>query len=668
MKKNIVATLPILLVTLALSSCADFLNVDEYFADTFMADSIFANKVNIERYYNGAVALLPKEARMWYYGSTPGITGSDEGVSCGNWNGGFLEIQFSGTMLTMDNITASSMGGWDWNYNVWDECYKIIRKCNTLLGHIDGVPDMNSFEKSNFRSEVRFLRAYAYYWILRNQGPMILMGDDLLNSNEGPEYYERPRGTFDECVDYICGEFEGAAENLPLTRPVDMITAPTAGAALALSARIRLAAASPLFNGGQAARRYFGSWTRCTDGAWYVSQTYDERKWAVAAAAARRVMDLGLYDLYTVEADQYTAPLPANVPSADYPDGAGGIDPYRSYSEQFTGEAVPATNPELIWGTTQNVNDHLGYIFPLRFGGSSCVSVPQRMVDYFYMADGRDIGNASPEYPYDNRPYDKTCITQDAKILSRFYTLPAGTYAAYDNREPRFYANIGFSGRLWTMSSTSETGKHDVVVEYYKGANCGPNVSTNNVYNITGYTGCKFVHPRDACTGNNARTITKTFPIVRYAEVLLSYAEALNHLTKEWDIDGIKVSRDTEAMRAAFNRIRFRAGLPGVTDEELASEDAFETMIERERCIEMFHEGRRYYDVRRWGIVEQLENEPLQGLNVDQAEWAGFYQPTIIQYSTLRERVFKPKMILLPIALDELRKNPLLDQNPGWEK
>lgn len=667
MKKNIFPTL-LFVLTLSLGSCADFLNVDEYFADTFMADSIFANKVNIERYYNGAVALLPKEARMWYYGSTPGITGSDEGVSCGNWNGGFLEIQYSGTTLTMDNITASSTGGWDWNFNVWDECYKIIRKCNTLLGHIDGVPDMNSFEKSEFRAEVRFLRAYAYYWILRNQGPMILMGDELLNSNEKPEYYERARGTFDECVDYICSEFEGAAESLPVTRPVDMITAPTTGTALALSARIRLAAASPLFNGGQAARRYFSSWTRCTDGAHYVSQTYDERKWAVAAAAAKRVMDLGVYDLYTVEADQYTAPLPANVPSAPYPDGAGGIDPYRSYSEQFTGEAVPATNPELIWGTTQNVNDHLGYIFPLRFGGNSSVSVPQRMVDYFYMADGRTIDNASAEYPYDNRPYDKSCITQDAQILSRFYTLPAGTYAAYANREPRFYANIGFSGRLWTMSSTSETGKHDVVVEYYKGANCGPNVATNNVYNITGYTGCKFVHPRDACTGNNARTITKTFPIIRYAEVLLSYAEALNHLTQEWDIDGIKVSRDTQAMAAAFNRIRFRAGLPGATDEELASESAFEALIERERCIEMFHEGRRYYDVRRWGIVEQLEAEPLQGLNVDQGEWAGFYQPTIIQYSTIRERVFKPKMVLLPLALEELRKNPLLDQNPGWEK
>ena len=186
MKKSVFVKIMTLVVSASsFVGCADYLNVDEYFADTFMADSIFASSVNIQRYYNGAVSLLPKEARFWYYGSTPGL------VSCGNWSGGFLEIQFSGTSLTIDNITASSMGGWDWDFNVWDNCYRIIRKCNTLLTNIDAVPDMNSFEKSEFRSEVRFLRAYAYYWILRNQGPMILMGDELLNSNEAPDYYER---------------------------------------------------------------------------------------------------------------------------------------------------------------------------------------------------------------------------------------------------------------------------------------------------------------------------------------------------------------------------------------------------------------------------------------------------------------------------------------------
>lgn len=146
----------------AFGSCTNYLNVDEYFADTFREDSIFANKYNITRYYNGAVNLLPTEGRLWEYGSTPGITGSDEAVSVGRWNGGFLDVQYSGTFLTTNQITASSMSGWTWDFNVWDPCYKIVRKCNVLLSNISAVPDMNSIEKMQFRSEVRFLRAYGH--------------------------------------------------------------------------------------------------------------------------------------------------------------------------------------------------------------------------------------------------------------------------------------------------------------------------------------------------------------------------------------------------------------------------------------------------------------------------------------------------------------------------
>lgn len=652
----------------AFGSCTNYLNVDEYFADTFREDSIFANKYNITRYYNGAVNLLPTEGRLWEYGSTPGITGSDEAVSVGRWNGGFLDVQYSGTFLTTNQITSSSMSGWTWDFNVWDPCYKIVRKCNVLLSNISAVPDMNSIEKMQFRSEVRFLRAYAYYWILRNQGPVILLGDEVLSSNEGSDYYSHYRSTMDECVEYICNEFTEAAEYMPEERSQNEIYAPTKGVALSLAARLRLTDASPLYNGGDAARRYFSNFKRSSDGEFYVSQSYDERKWAVAAAAAKKVIDMGRYELYTVAADDNTAQLPANVPTAPYPDGAGGIDPYRSYSEQFTGEAVVMTNKELIWGTTNGVNGSNSHIFPLTLGGSNAISVPQRMVDMYYMADGRDIHEASAEYPYNNRPYDNTCIVQADKVLSKNYTLKGGTYAAYDNREPRFYANIGFSNRLWTMSSTTVSGKHDVQVGYYRGANNGPQLSTNNVYCMTGYTAVKYVHPTDALSGENARTIQKTLPLIRYAEILLSYAEALNHLTRDWEIDGIHVSRDTEEIKKYFNRVRYRAGLPGLTDDQLASAETLDKVIQRERAIELFHEGHRFYDIRRWGIVDELEKEPLTGLNVNLGEWSGFYQPCIIQHSAIRERVWKDKMILLPISLNEVRKAPTIDQNPGWEK
>src|SRR5690606_26310971 len=144
-------------------------------------------------------------------------------------------------------------------------------------------------------------------------------------------------------------EFEKAAVLLPSEVGLLNFGRPTRGAALALIARLRLIHASPLFNGGSAANSYYGNWTRSTDGVHYVSQQYDESRWAVAAAAAKRVMDLGTYKLYTVQADERTPALPAGV-TADpdfygtYPSGAAGIDALRSYSDVFTGEAVAAIN------------------------------------------------------------------------------------------------------------------------------------------------------------------------------------------------------------------------------------------------------------------------------------------------------------------------------------
>lgn len=644
-------------------SC-DYLDVNEYFEDTFKADSIFSSEAHVRQYFNAAVNIMPEEARLYEGGLIPGVTGSDEAVSTGNVWGGMAWILFRGTDLTTDKITAA--GG---EFNIWAACYKVIRKCNVIFSRLDEVP-MSSFKKTEFRSEVKFLRAYAYYWLFRNYGPLLLLGDEILEVNGKPSIYLRNRSTFDETVNYICDELEAAAKDLPVKNSSDMTYAPTKGAALALVARIRLQAASPLFNGGGSARKYYGNFKRSSDGVHYISQEYDERKWAVAADACKKVIDLGLYDLYTVNDDGVYASkfLPADV--KNYPEGPGGIDPYRSYSDQFNGEAVAYTNPELIWGTNQSVDGFSSNSFPLGYGGNGCVSIPQQMVDMFYMVDGRDVRNASTQYPYENRPYDKNCIvTQDKVISPGFYTLKSGTFKAYDNREPRFYAIIAFSHTLWPMSSTSDASKKNIVADYYKGGNSGKAQATfQNVYYLTGYTCKKYVHPHDARTGEGALLVPKVFPIIRYAEILLSYAEALNNLTTSYQVNGQNYSRDEKEIAAAFNKIRYRAGLPGLTEDELHSARKIQELLVRERCIEFFHEGLRFYDVRRWGIVEDLERQPLTGCNANATEWNGFYAPTIIQYSTIRERVFKPKMILLPIPLSEIRKVPTIDQNIGWEK
>lgn len=666
-RKNIIYLMLLMMAPLAFTAC-DYLNVDEYFEDTFQEDSIFSSENHVKQYFNGAVAMLPNEAEIYEHNyadcSLPGVTGSDEAIAPGYTWGGMAPIRYAGTLLTTGEVDYTSN-----EFNCWGSCYQIIRKCNIILSKINEVP-MNSFDKIEFRAQVRFLRAYAYFWIFRNYGPALLLGDEILEVNGEPDIYRRYRATFDETADYICTELEAAAENLPVKNSTDMVYAPTKGAALALVSRIRLQQASPLFNGGDVARRYYSDFTRQSDGVHYISQEYDEQKWAVAAAAAKKVIDMHQYELYTVPdnglyASQY---LPAGV--SDYPDGPGGIDPYRSYSDNFNGEAPAYTNPELIWGTASNVSGYGGNCFPLQYGGNGTVSVPQRMVDMYLMADGRDINHASIDYPYENRPYDSNCKTAADKIISPdFYIIKAGTFKAYDNREPRFYANIAFSHSYWFMSSCDDAGKKNVAADYFNGGNSGKTrAAYSGVYYVTGYACRKWVHPRDARTGNGSIVVSKVYPILRYAEVLLNYAEALNNLRTSHTVDGQTFSRDTEEIAKAFNLVRYRAGLPGLTAEELASPETIQNLIVRERAVEFFHEGLRFYDVRRWGIVEQLEREPLTGCNTDAAQWAGFYAPVNIQYASIRERFFDRKMILLPIHKDELRKVPTLDQNPGWEK
>ncbi len=114
-----------------------------------------------------------------------------------------------------------------------------------------------------------------------------------------------------------------------------------------------------------------------------------------------------------------------------------------------------------------------------------------------------------------------------------------------------------------------------------------------------------------------------------------------------------------------FNQIRFRSGQPAIEADEYNDEESFEKQIRHERFIEFFAEGRRFYDLRRWGTLEQEESLPITGMNVEAAA-NGFYSRTVVNHADYRNRVCDKKMVFLPIHRDEIRKSRLLDQNPGW--
>jgi hypothetical protein len=645
------------------TSCRKYLIIDDYFSDELKLDTVFAQTRHVKAYLWGTSSMFPDEGNIQNNNHTPGPFATDEGFTAFSTGAGYNGIRF-----ILGEVNASNL----FSLNTWGLYYKIIRKCNTIVSRIDEAKDMTNEDRFYILAYARFMRAYAYYNILIDFGPPILLDDEIIESNATLKDYDRPRSTYDEAVTYICAELETAATFLPNNISLVEFGLPTKSAAYGLIARIRLLHASPLYNGGQAARSYFGNWRRTTDGAQYVSQTYDEKRWAVAAAAAKRLINqgsAGTFRLHTVPADSETPPLPEGVTSdpnyyQQWPNGANGIDPYRSYSEMFTGEAVIPVNPEYVWARRSgSLVDDTRKSFPEKLEGYNGTSITQKVIDAYTMIDGRNISSSSSRYPY-----TETGFTNATKVFSG-YRLNAGVNNMYANREARFYASVGFSGAYWPMTSSTSSGFYNQTIEYYFDSPNGKgSVGSLTDFPITGYVLKKYIHPTDAWGGTNSRRMDKAFPIIRYAEILLSYAEALNNLkgshTIELDGQTQTFSRDMTEIKRAFNQIRYRAGIPGITGNEDA--DTFQKLLEKERMIEFLFENRRYYDVRRWGIMEDVESEPIRGMNVGASKEA-FFMKVIPNTSRIGARIVNKRLALLPLPLNEVRLLPSLDQNPGWE-
>lgn len=665
---------------MVMMSCNKYLDVDSYFDDTLKYDSIFSNYDYLSRYMWSISSDFPDES-VFIENGTPGPLATDEAFTT------MSKSQFRGLQYVLGDVNEDNISGL--GMSIWGNMYKIVRKANIILAR-KGEAKLSTIENDEITGYTRFMRAYAYYLLIKEYGPVILVGDNVYPSNEAPAAYNNSRSSYDNCVEYICGELEEAAKLLPVDLNPTLLGRPSRGAAFSLIALLRLQHASPLYNGGAIARTYYGNWID-RDGKHYISQNYEERRWAVAAAAAKRVINMNKYSLHIVPIDETKRPraLPSNVSNAVFPNGAGGIDPLRSYTEMFNGETHPSKNPEYIWARFSNeLTKFTQHSFPVNaiMGGWNAMCVPQKIIDNFYMEDGRDRNNASEQYPYkvsdnyNDEYFSATAITYSG------YTIPRGVYGMYRNREMRFYASIGFSGRFWPANSCTQAEFRDKVAFYHEGTfsgneiYSGKNASLTNPNDIpsTGYVITKFIHPDDAWKGTGNFRTTKSYAIIRFTEILLAYAESLNHLTGNYTIelpsmqggaagsDSYILSRDPHEISKYFNQVRYRVGLPGLSNDELASEAKIESIIERERMIEFLFENKRYYDVRRWGIYEQSELTGIYGMNLGMDKYSYYKNPTPINHANNRNRIIDRRMIWLPLPKAEIRRVEGLDQNPGW--
>ena len=249
--------------------------------------------------------------------------------------------------------------------------------------------------------------------------------------------------------------------------------------------------------------------------------------------------------------------------------------------------------------------------------------------------------------------------------------MRAGVSLQYANREPRFYASVGFNGCVWNMTALSEkagANPPNQQVWYYRGSADG---YRNGNYIFTGIGIKKFVNPYDAGYQNDFLYREKAEPAIRYAEILLIYAEALNELDGSYEIsswDGTKIyslKRDVNELRKGIQPIRIRAGIPDYSDDEYGNKEVFRKKLKRERQIELMGENHRYYDLRRWKDAPKEEETLIYGCNMlmDEEHKDLFHTPVPTMSLPVR---FVEKSYFWPFSHSQLQRNKRLTQNPGW--
>jgi len=328
---------------------------------------------------------------------------------------------------------------------------------------------------------------------------------------------------------------------------------------------------------------------------YYASPLYnpanDKTRWEAAATTFKKVIDLNTYRLF---ADYNTLFFEENNNNVEV-----------IFSKQHLGGTALA-----------NMRD--GNIGPRFVNGALTgyghVDPTQDLVDEYFMANGLPI--TDPASGYD----------------------PQNPYA---NREKRFYQSIVYDGSTWL----GET----MIMKQGVGSANATDLNNSSISTRTGYYIRKGINPKYAAATTNLNSAN--WIIFRYAEVLLSYAEARNEATGP-----------DQSVYDAINAIRKRselADLPAGLDQA-----RLRTAIYKERRIELAFEDKRLPDLLRLKLAETILNAPLHAMKIEKVNNIWVY--TIVPAGGGNRKFFANKNYFLPIPQSAMDKNKKLVQNPNY--
>lgn len=537
-------------------------------------------------------------------------------------------------------LNPSNLGWVNVNYR-WgkdagkNDMYAKIRQANLALENLRTATfeDVNGL-KTRLQGETHFLRAFYYHQLVRYYGAVPIIDKSYKLDDD----FSIARNTWDECITFILKDCDSAITELKDKTMPDG-KANEIGA-MALKARMLLYAASDLHDipTAKAKSATIAGFSK-PELLGYPSGDRNAR-WKAAKDAAKAIMD-------KVPGRGYKLDLAAPVPLAD-----GKLN-YVSLSMGGASKApgLEDTKKEILFGRFFTSAREEGGMQVGLFNGPNGYhnwagnSPIQQLVDDYEMMDG-----------------------------SKFdWTNAAHKAAPYKNRDPRFYATILYDGADWKPrdkasgnvdpASQIQTGLYDV-----GGATklAGLDTRSSSIENWngswTGYYMRKFIDPDPNLVDNNARQ-TVPWPFFRYTEIVFNYIEAC-----------IELGEETEA-KNWLNKIRFRAGMPAITE----SGAALKARYQNERRVELAYEDHRYHDARRWMIAPTTLGRPITFISVvgnlkpgatapspyryDESKYNYTYTPTA---GSQESRKWDDKMYFRPIPLDEMNTNTKLVQNPGY--
>jgi len=315
-------------------------------------------------------------------------------------------------------------------------------------------------------------------------------------------------------------------------------------------------------------------------------------RWQNAANTNKQVIDLGVYSLFP---DYNTLFFEGNNNNTEV-----------IFDKQYLGGTDLGGSREGLQG-------------PWRVGGVQRswgnVNPTQELVDEYAMSNGLPIDD--PNSGYDPQQ-------------------------PYLNREKRFYESIIHDGSEWLG--------FEIVSKQGVGSDHATDLSDINEATNTGYSLKKGLNPMYAINGYNQQN-SASFIIFRYAEVLLSYAEALN-----------EAFGPGQEVYDAVNQVRDRSELPALKGG--LSKAEMRRAIHRERRVELAFEEKRWYDLIRLKLAEENLNSQLHGILIEQKndKWV---------YSSIPapggQRIFHPeKNYFLPIPQSVIDRNTEIIQNPNY--